>query len=85
MGIKQKFTKFVMKRIAIPQVEKIIEAEKGISTLDGALVADEHSPERFEIVLEALSQTKTDATLPVANVKLTRTFRSIMLNMKRSL
>ncbi|MHA2175373.1 MAG: 4Fe-4S dicluster domain-containing protein [Candidatus Hodarchaeales archaeon] len=85
MGIKQRFTKFVMKRVAIPQVEKIIEAEKRISTLEDALVADENSPGRFEIVLEALNQTRTDATLPVANVKLTRTFRSIMLNMKKSL
>jgi Pyruvate/2-oxoacid:ferredoxin oxidoreductase delta subunit len=85
VGIKNKLNNIIMNRVAIPQFKRILEMEKDISTKEGALIGDEQSPERFEIVIEAVNQTETNATLPAANLRLIRTLRSIMSNIKKSL
>ncbi len=63
MNIKMKIEIFFMKRVGIPIFNRILRREKSLSSIKGAILPDEYSPERFEIILESFN-TEVQNTFP---------------------
>jgi epoxyqueuosine reductase len=81
MNLKMKLNFVIIKRVAVPTMNRILRKEKSLTNIEGAILADKDSPERFEIILESVKAKVDRFTLfPPKN-----TIRSIMSNMNQSL
>ncbi|MHA1944797.1 MAG: 4Fe-4S dicluster domain-containing protein [Candidatus Hodarchaeales archaeon] len=76
-----KIEMFFMKRFGVPIFDRILRREKSLSSIKGAILADEYSPERFEIILESFNTEVQNYTLSPPK----RAILSIISNMNHSL
>ena len=81
MNLKDKIDLLIMRKVGVPIFNRILKREKSLAEIKGAFLADEYSPERFEIILESFNVEVQNYTLSPPK----RTILSIISNMNHSL
>ncbi len=84
MGLKARFVKKMMNTVGRRSFQQLVSKEKKMSQLDNVHSAVEESPERFEIVFEALEYPANQLKL-FSSIRTMKQIPSIMRNLTKSL